>query len=44
LIGDSNGPVYRKCEPCGKTTGWIKRAARSAATPLPHAQEGLAAG
>ncbi len=27
LINEGTGPVYRECEKCGKTTGWIKAAA-----------------
>jgi hypothetical protein len=27
LITEGTGPVYRECEKCGKTTGWIKATA-----------------
>ncbi|HWC76236.1 MAG TPA: hypothetical protein VG778_02180 [Blastocatellia bacterium] len=34
-IVDRTSPVYRLCERCGRTTGWIKAKARPAVTAEP---------
>lgn len=38
MLNDATGPIYRQCERCGKTTGWINSSrpvtAMRASTPV----------
>ena len=33
MLDDATGPIYRQCERCGKTTGWINSTRPTAAMP-----------
>ncbi len=35
MLDDATGPIYRQCERCGKTTGWINSARPTAAMSEP---------